>query len=165
MIKALVHGAEYEIEFIENKPVLKNGNAADIFEIEAGKSYHLLLNNKSQHVQILDYDRANKTCTMRVNNKHFEVSYKDRYDVLLNILGIDNASAHFVNHLKAPMPGLVLKVLVEVGQEIKKGDSAILLEAMKMENVIKSPGDGKVKAILVKEKQAVEKNQNLLELE
>lgn len=62
------------------------------------------------------------------------------------------------------MPGLVLKLIVTEGEEIKKGDSVLILEAMKMENIIKAPVDGRIKSIRVKVKEAVEKNQVLLEL-
>ena len=62
------------------------------------------------------------------------------------------------------MPGLVLKLMAKEGDEIKTGDSLLILEAMKMENVIKSRGEGKIKHIRVKERDAVEKNQVLIEL-
>lgn len=63
------------------------------------------------------------------------------------------------------MPGLVLKLIAEVGQEIKLGEPLLILEAMKMENVIKSPGDGTVKAIHVTKGLAVEKGFLLMEME
>ena len=64
--------------------------------------------------------------------------------------------------LKAPMPGLVLKVLVKPGDVVKKNDAVLILEAMKMENVIKAPGDAVVSAVHVQERVAVEKGQLLL---
>ena len=83
-------------------------------------------------------------------------------DVLLEQMGIDMAAANVVNDLKAPMPGLVLEIPVSVGQEIKKGDQLIILEAMKMENVLKAVGDGVVKSIEVGKGDSVEKNQVLI---
>jgi biotin carboxyl carrier protein len=68
-----------------------------------------------------------------------------------------------VNDVKAPMPGMVFNVLVSEGQDIKKGDPLIVLEAMKMENVLKSPTDGTVKKIAVTKGVAVEKNQVLIQ--
>ncbi|MNS88855.1 Methylmalonyl-CoA carboxyltransferase 1.3S subunit [compost metagenome] len=62
------------------------------------------------------------------------------------------------------MPGLILKVLVTEGQAIKKGEPVLILEAMKMENVFKAPGDAVVKAIRIEERQAVEKGEVLIEL-
>lgn len=62
------------------------------------------------------------------------------------------------------MPGLVLRILVETGQTVQKGDAIIVLEAMKMENVIKATGLGVIKDIPVVIQQAVEKNQILIEI-
>ena len=61
-----------------------------------------------------------------------------------------------------PMPGMVLNVLVKEGDAVKKGDELLVLEAMKMENNIKAPGDGIVSEISVKSGDKVEKNQILI---
>jgi biotin carboxyl carrier protein len=63
------------------------------------------------------------------------------------------------------MPGLVLNILVEAGQEVSKGDALLILEAMKMENVIKASGDGKVRSVKVKKGDAVDKGLLLVEME
>ena len=60
------------------------------------------------------------------------------------------------------MPGLVLDIRVVEGDAVKKGDPILVLEAMKMENIIKSPTDGIVKKINVKKGVAVEKSQVLI---
>ena len=67
--------------------------------------------------------------------------------------------------IKAPMPGLVLKAVINPGDNIKKGAALVIIEAMKMENIIKSPFDGRVKEIHVTAGQAVDKNDKLVELE
>jgi biotin carboxyl carrier protein len=67
--------------------------------------------------------------------------------------------------IKAPMPGMVVKILVEPGTEVNKGDSLLIVEAMKMENVLKSPVRGRIKNIVVNEGTAVEKDALLIELE
>jgi len=67
--------------------------------------------------------------------------------------------------LKAPMPGLVVRLEVEAGQTLPPGAGVLVLEAMKMENEIRSPGGGRVKAVLVRPGQAVEKGQVLVEFE
>lgn len=61
------------------------------------------------------------------------------------------------------MPGMVLNILVTEGQEVKKGDALIILEAMKMENILKSPTDGTIKKIAITKGFAVEKNQLLIQ--
>ena len=61
------------------------------------------------------------------------------------------------------MPGMVLNILVAEGQQVKKGDSLLVLEAMKMENVLKSPTDGVIKKVVATKGTAVEKNQLLIQ--
>ena len=63
------------------------------------------------------------------------------------------------------MPGLVLDILVEPGQTIHKGEAVLILEAMKMENIIKSPVDGTIKSIGINKGNAVEKNEILVNFE
>jgi acetyl/propionyl-CoA carboxylase alpha subunit len=67
--------------------------------------------------------------------------------------------------VKAPMPGLVLEVKVEPGQEVKKGEALVVIEAMKMENIIKAVSDAKVSRVAVEKGASVEKNDLLIEFE
>ena len=67
--------------------------------------------------------------------------------------------------LKAPMPGLVLDIMVKEGEEVTEGQELIVLEAMKMENAIKSPQDGKIKKIAIKNQDKIDKNHTLLSFE
>ncbi len=80
-------------------------------------------------------------------------------------MGLANLTASKVNNLKAPMPGLVLDILVKPGQEVEKDTPLLILEAMKMENVLKSPTDGTVKSLGAAKGDAVEKNHVLLTFE
>ena len=142
-----------------------DGKAVEWDLIETGKNrFHVLLNKSSYRCEVLSADAANKLLEIRVNGNIYKVTVKDRFDELLHQLGMDKMAVHKVNSIKAPMPGLVLKILVSDKQPIKEGDSVLILEAMKMENVIKSPGSGTIKTIKVKEHDAVEKNQVLIEL-
>ena len=75
---------------------------------------------------------------------------------------MDTFSSKKESEIKAPMPGRVLDVVVQEGDRISKGDNVVVLEAMKMENVIKSPTDGIVKNVCVVKEEAVEKNQVLI---
>jgi biotin carboxyl carrier protein len=102
---------------------------------------------------------------VRVNGNDYEIAIKDKYDLLLQQLGISAKASSAAQNIKAPMPGLIINVVAKEGDEVKKGDTLLILEAMKMENVIKSPRDGKVKKVNIVLKQAVEKNQVLLEFE
>ena len=70
-----------------------------------------------------------------------------------------------LKELKAPMPGLVLDVKVTSGDEVIEGQELLVLEAMKMENAIKSPQDGIIKSISIEKNDKVEKNQILVSFE
>jgi biotin carboxyl carrier protein len=72
---------------------------------------------------------------------------------------------HKVDEIRAPMPGLVLQILVGPGEEVKRGDTLLILEAMKMENVIKSPGDGLIGQVSVEKGQPVDKGQVLFRMQ
>lgn len=134
----------------------------DVMKINAYQ-YHILYNNKSYTVEVVKMNAEEKTLVLKVNASKFTLQLKDKYDALLHSLGLDNLSAKKVNEVKAPMPGMVLKVLVNEGDEIKKGDALLVLEAMKMENIIKSPTDGTIKKIAAIKGVAVEKNQLLIQ--
>ena len=67
--------------------------------------------------------------------------------------------------LRAPMPGLVLEIKVEPGDEVRKGQPLLIVEAMKMENVIKAEGDGVVALVHVTPGASAEKGDKLLEFE
>lgn len=125
-------------------------------------NFHVLLNNKSYNVELVSINAETKTASLKVNNRVYECEIKDQFDDLLKSLGLDNLNTKKLNDIKAPMPGLVLKVLVEEGQEFKKGDNLLVLEAMKMENILKAPADGTVKSIKIKPGDKVEKNEVLL---
>lgn len=141
---------------IDNKPF-----SWDVIEVKNG-SFHVIKNNKSYSVEVIKAEYAEKSFLISVNGNKYQLNVKDKFDELLKSLGMDNLAAAKVNEIKAPMPGLVLDIRVSEGDEVKKGDPILVLEAMKMENILKSPTDGIVKKINVKKGLAVEKNQVLI---
>ena len=125
--------------------------------------YHLLYSGKSYNIEVIKINTEEKTLVLKVNAVKFNLQLKDKYDELLHSLGLDNLTTKKVNEIKAPMPGMVLKILVKDGDEVKKGDPLLVLEAMKMENILKSPTDGVIKKIAAVTGVAVEKNQLLIQ--
>lgn len=116
-------------------------------------------------VEIVNLDTDNKLAVIRINGRKYEVALKDQFDALLKDLGLENLTVKKVSEIKSPMPGLVLDVFVKPGDIIKKGDQVLVLEAMKMENILKTQTDAVVKSIHVEKGQAVEKAQILIKFE
>jgi biotin carboxyl carrier protein len=153
-----------ETEFsVENQKLNEVPFEWDLLDYKDG-TFHILKDNVSYKASLLKMDEDSKSMVLSVNGNEYSVSLKDKYDILLEKLGMNSMSSSKVNNIKAPMPGLVFDIKVTEGDTIKKGDTVLVLEAMKMENMLKSPGEGVVKTIKVKKGEAVEKNQILIEL-
>jgi biotin carboxyl carrier protein len=152
----------YDVNVEANAITLNNEQKDISFAALSENKYHVLMNNKSYNVEVISINTELKTASLKVNNRVYECEIKDQFDDLLKSLGLDNLNTKKLNDIKAPMPGLVLKVLIEEGQEFKKGDNLLVLEAMKMENILKAPDDGKVKSVKIKPGDKVEKNEILL---
>ena len=136
----------------------------DIVPSGSGK-FHILKDGRSYHAEIVHMDFVAKQFTIRINGSNYQVQLEDHYDQLVKQLGLEFNVQHKVKEIQAPMPGLVLEIEITVGQEVEEGDTILILEAMKMENIIKSPGDGVVKKIMVEKGQAVEKGGTLVVFE
>jgi biotin carboxyl carrier protein len=146
---------EMEPETAQNLDVVPNGD---------GK-FHVLKNGKSYQAELISADFDARSMQIRVNGRQFSVHIADQYERLLKQLGLTVGGFQKMNMVKAPMPGLVLQILVEAGQKVEKGDQLLILEAMKMENVLKATGEGVVKSVKITNGQAVEKGAVLLEME
>ena len=125
----------------------------------------VLYNGKSYTAIIEAIDHKNKEVSLRVNGQLYKTTVKEPIDQLLTNMGLNLSATHKAEPVKAPMPGMVLKILVTPGQQINKGDGLVVLEAMKMENILKATATATVKAIKVSERTAVEKGAVLIELE
>jgi biotin carboxyl carrier protein len=163
MFKAEVNNKIFEISG-EEEALVVNGLPFkwDLAEINKGY-FHILYNNKSYIAEAVKNDPSTKTITLKINGKLYTVSVKDKFDLLLEKMGINNGAPQKVNNIKAPMPGLIIDLKIKVGDVVKIGESLLILEAMKMENVIKSPGDGVVRIVKIKKGDSVEKGQVLIE--
>ncbi|HHH54306.1 MAG TPA: acetyl-CoA carboxylase biotin carboxyl carrier protein subunit [Bacteroidetes bacterium] len=127
-------------------------------------SFHIIFNNKSYNISIIEKDINSKKYSVQVNGKEVDLKIKDSLDQMLDKMGFSNNKKHKSGEIKSPMPGMVLHIDVKEGQEIEKGDTLLVLEAMKMENLIKAHANGVIKSIKVNQGEAVSKNQVLLEI-
>lgn len=165
MLKATVNSQIFDIQSDKNEiSVNSQPFTWDMVEVKDG-NFHVIYNNRSFSAEVLEADYQAKSFLIKINNTKHTVSVKDRFDILLDQLGMSNVNSSKVNDLKAPMPGLIVDIKVKVGDSVKKGDTILILEAMKMENVLKATGEGIIKAIKISPKQNVEKNQVMIEFE
>ena len=136
----------------------------DLISEQDGR-FHILHNGRSWHAELEHADFETRQLVFRINGNSYAIHIADQYEQLVRQLGLSIGGHQKQNTVKAPMPGLVLNILVEPGQMVQKGDALLILEAMKMENVLKAAGEGQVKAVKVQKGMAVDKGQLLLEME
>ena len=164
MYKVSVQDKSYDIEHKESALWI-NGERIELDQrMLADRSIHIIKDHRSHKIHLVDYDSEEKTVSLLINNKAITVHIKDKMDLLLEKMGIDITASTKGGKVKSPMPGLVIEIKVEKDQAVQKGDTLLILEAMKMENVIKAPADGTISAIHITQGQAVEKNEVLIDL-
>lgn len=163
MYKAIVNNKSFEIEQ-QSDDFTVNGEMFqwDLSKISDGH-FHILHQQKSYRAEVVKVEAATKTCVIKINGRTYPVELKDKFDLLLEKMGMNSQASSKVNNIKAPMPGLIIDLKVKEGDVVNAGDVLLILEAMKMENIIKSPGEGIVKSVKVKKGNSVEKGQVLIE--
>jgi biotin carboxyl carrier protein len=125
--------------------------------------YHLWNEGKRYTIRLVEEDRDGRPIKVEVNGKIFDVHIKTELDLLIESMGLNSFTAPKIQLVNAPMPGLVIHILTKEGQSVAKGDSLLVMEAMKMENIIKSPGNGIIHKIFISKGQSVAKGEVLIE--
>lgn len=154
------------------KAIFKSGKTFDILDSdslrileEKGENFIVEYQDTIYRINVSEFNPQNKQYRIIVNNKPVELTIKNKLDQLIDELGLKSQKEENVTQILAPMPGLVIDTKVKVGDNVDKGDAILILEAMKMENVIKSKGAGIVKSIHVAVNDKVEKAQLMIEFE
>lgn len=127
--------------------------------------YHVLQNSKPFKAEVIASDMNKKAYTVKINNKPYHIKITDNLDLLIKEMGFTLGSSKQIDSIKAPMPGLILDILVAPGQSVKEGEALLILEAMKMENIITSPREGIIKGVPITKGTAIDKGQLLIEFE
>jgi biotin carboxyl carrier protein len=151
----------YEIEVGSNSTVTIDGetHSFDFRGIDGTSLISLLIDNKSWEVLV---ERSGDEYRISIGDELLLVTvYDERTRKIEKGLGKVPAPSGEVT-LKAPMPGLVRQVTVQVGQEVKAGQGLVILEAMKMENELRAPRAGSIREVRVKPGDKVEHGQALL---
>lgn len=146
---------EFDEDQLKNLDLIKNDDG----------SYHVLYKNRSYNITIIDRDLNQKKLILAVNGREFELSIKDKLDQKLDSLGLSGKNKEGTGEILSPMPGLVHSIEVKEGQKMEKGQTLLILEAMKMENLIKANHSLTIKSINVEKGDTVAKNQILMIVE
>lgn len=132
---------------------------------EDDRFFTMTYKGKNFHGEIMEENLENRMLKVKINHSEYLISKKGPLDELIAQLGLDKVKIRKLSQLKSPMPGRIVAISIAVGDEIEVGDSLLTLEAMKMENVLKSEGVGIVKSIEVKTDQVVDKGAVLVTFE
>lgn len=149
----------FEFELIK-----EDCESLDIIEM-GERSFHLIENNRSVIARVVKADLEKKSYIVQLGANHYRVRLKDLLDQQIEKMGLSGGKGKQVNALNAPMPGLVLEINVNEGDEVQEGDQLLILSAMKMENSFLSPREGRIRAVHIAKDQAVDKGQLLIEFE
>ena len=155
--------SDNNVFLIDGKVQTPNGNA----KVEwLDRNYFVVsFNGKTFNGEVLEQNLEDHTLKLKLNHRVFEVKRKYALLDLISQMGLDKKKVKKLKELSSPMPGRVLKIMVKIGDQINIGDSLLSLEAMKMENILKSDGEGVVKEIFISEQQVVDKGEVLIEFE
>ncbi len=145
---------------------IRSDQAEELDLIKTSPSgYHILYKNKAFRAELTSDDFQNKQYNISINSNTYRVKILDELDLLIEKMGFSSGKNKKLNHIKAPMPGIIIGVEIKEGDSVKEGDTLLILEAMKMENAITSPKDGIIKSINIELNDTVEKGKLLIELE
>jgi len=147
-----------EVKIIDQEFILVNGIKKKYFITELNDNKYLLkVDNKIFEASLLS--NSNGTVDVFINKKLFKVNVlTSLQDKALKLIQQSEVNKSHQTKIKSPMPGLVLKINKNIGDIVYKGETVLVLEAMKMENEIKAPVDGKIEEMYAEPGLAIEKN-------
>ncbi|MBI4732586.1 MAG: biotin/lipoyl-binding protein [Chloroflexi bacterium] len=157
---AEIDGMEFPVEIIDDHHVRFGEEIieVDLAAVSGQPLYSLLMNGESYEGYLYPDEDAWQVLLL---GQFFSVRVMDERERRLRTSGLAAAaSGEFT--LKAPMPGLIISVPVEEGQQVDKGQILVILESMKMQNELRSPRAGKVSRLRVKAGESVEQKQIML---
>jgi len=152
---------EFEVEIVDESHIRIGERLLQVdFETVIGQPvFSLLLDGKSYEAFVYQGD---EDWEVLLHGRQYQVKIEDEREKRLKAAAGGGITESGEFKLKAPMPGLIVTVLVEEGQEVKKGQVMLILESMKMQNELKVPRNGVVGRVRVKADESVEQKQVLL---
>jgi pyruvate carboxylase subunit B len=161
--RALINDRAFDITLEDDVLTVDDEPVPYSFERVGDGYFSLVVNGRSVPVVVTPMDDGRLRVSM--NGRAQVVHVQDEHDLLLERFGLAEAAAGAERDVRAPMPGLVLSVMVTEGQTVQEGDGLLVLEAMKMENELRAPAAGVVQAIHVATDEAVDKDALLIEID
>ena len=155
--------SENSIFFIDGVEV-EPGSGAEVHWTDRD-FFEVIYQGKSFKGEILNRDIENRKLRLKLNHRVFELKKRFVLDDLIAELGLDKVKVKQLKEITSPMPGRILNIQVQVGDHVKVGEPILSLEAMKMENILKSDGEGVVKSVVIVKDQVVDKGELLIEFE
>lgn len=142
----------------------KQTDSLDIIQENKSK-FHILIDNQAYNANLIQSDFYKKQYTIVVNSNTYQVNITNELDLLIDKMGFSASAGKQINNIKSPMPGIIIDINVKEGDEVKEGDTLLILEAMKMENAITCHRNAIIKKLTVNKGDAIEKGKILIELE
>jgi pyruvate carboxylase subunit B len=162
--RAHVGDTAYDLTFDGDRLLLGGEPIDATFEALGGGRYVLIVEGRSAPVVVEAGARAG-TLRVTLGGQARTVRVQDEQDLLLERFGLEEDVAAGEREVRAPMPGLVLKVLVEEGEAVAADQGLVVLEAMKMENELRASAAGTVATIHATPGEPVDKDALLIELD
>lgn len=159
-----VNEKEYTIEVVDDQHVRIGDRLIQVnFEPVSGQPvFSLIMDGKSYESFV--YEGEDEDWQVLLRGRLFQVKVEDEREKRLRVAAGGGVSEGGEYMMKAPMPGLIVALSVEEGQEVEKGQVLVILESMKMQNELKSPRAGKIGRIRVKAGESVEQKQTMLSI-
>ncbi len=163
-----IDGKEFDIELeyrSEKYFAVVNGRKVEVASYRLGESRSLLLINDQAHEVDVRSNGYDNRKTVFMKGMEIPAEIEDYNLAQLRKTSGMSSEASMTKQLKAAMPGLVVEVKVKPGDKVAKGQTLLVIEAMKMENIIKAQREATVKAVYISGGMSVEKGDKLLEFE
>jgi len=159
-----LNGSTKKVKIIDDKTIEVDNVKYNYSFIELNNFRYLLkLNNKFYETSY--WKNSEEELSIQINNETLNTNIKTTLqDKAFQLISSSQTNNNQVSTIKSPMPGLVLKILKKVGDNVLKGETVMILEAMKMENEIKVNNDGVIVDLFVSEGKPVEKYISLFSL-
>ncbi len=130
-----------------------------------GRRFRIPIGHEWVTAEVLDFDAFAKRVDLRIRGRRYSVQLADELDRLIDELGLSAQPEIIGGDIHAPMPGLVREIMVAVGDTVEAGQAVLVLEAMKMENIIRAEAAATVTELAAEVGTAVEKGAVLVRME